>query len=652
MSKIDDLISKRDKGKLNAQDEAELKGLFKRVKAAHELGKLPENKQYLLEELPAPKEDIGYGQSLGAGALEGASFGWGDEIAGGAGALQDYAVDKVGQGLGGPPPGPIDYTGNRDAARDWFKESAEANPKTALMGELLGGAATGGTGVARSVGKMALKKALPKLIGEGAAIGSVAGAGYSEQEGLGGIAQDTAIGAGAGAVAAPLMAGAVKGATTTSHYFNPWGRQRKAARTLAGDLEDVGLTKATIAKELDANPNMVTADVDPGFQQRLNVTAGSSPPLARQANAQLAKRQAAQRGRIDDELNKVMKDTPMGKAAIDLTKRMREKAAPLYDEAYATQIVPNGKMYDVVSTPAGKRAVTAAVNRMKNKLDAPDPERINIKPDGTQTKVPDLSNMQLWDEVQRVLADKHHSLKNVKPALAKDYRNLADVVNDSLAEQSGAYKTARSIWRGGKADGDAMEMGVKAFNQRVPEVKAAYKKFSESEKWHFRVGVFEKVQDMISRKGEMDKLSTILKSTKSQDIVKFAFDDDQLFAQFKKVMGDESAMEETLQAVKNSLLIHTPDVYHAGITPANARQVGFRGTREVIHRGLGPLRRKEAEHIGGALLGRNPGKLLDKAGYNVGNVTAGVGGTSATLLPQEFASPLLPSAQPALPRVR
>lgn len=131
-------------------------------------------------------------------ALEGASLGFGDEIAG--------AVAGIGAAAQGE--NPIDaYQNERDITRRKLERSAEYAPKTALVSEIAGGLATGplgfrragvaageaalartaakeaGTFEAANAAKAAQRNAVLEMGRSGATVGGVAGVGYGEGEG-------------------------------------------------------------------------------------------------------------------------------------------------------------------------------------------------------------------------------------------------------------------------------------------------------------------------------------------------------------------------------------------------------------------------------------------------------------------------------------
>lgn len=142
-------------------------------------------KNYDFSAFDEPEKTSKADSALG-GFVEGSTFGFSDEIAGGVGGLMDY----VSQG------GKLDlkdyYKIRRDLVRENQKKAKADNPGTFMASELAGGVANpvGNVGSGATIGKMALS---------GLATGALGGAGYSEGEDLADIAMDSAKGGALGA---------------------------------------------------------------------------------------------------------------------------------------------------------------------------------------------------------------------------------------------------------------------------------------------------------------------------------------------------------------------------------------------------------------------------------------------------------------------
>lgn len=135
-----------------------------------------------------------------AGASQGLTLGFGDEIAGGLGAVYDKLTgsDKDLAEL---------YRENRDAKRAAYERVKEKYPGTYSTFDFAGGVApaflTGGTSLAPTTIKGA--------IGLGAAGGAAAGLGYSEADNAVDLAKDVAAGGAIGGAGAGIASAGVKG---------------------------------------------------------------------------------------------------------------------------------------------------------------------------------------------------------------------------------------------------------------------------------------------------------------------------------------------------------------------------------------------------------------------------------------------------------
>ncbi len=185
-----------------------------------------------------PEKDVSIGESVGRGALQGATLGFAEEI--GAAALTPLETlrRKISSYMEGTPEN-VDkklaeqgfklpeekgvYQELRDTARTAEKEASEANPTAYLTGEITGGIApailSGGAAATAKTGTAVLKGGLKEAVKEGAKVGAKYGAasglGYSEGEDLGELVSDTASGAALGAGTGALLPIGIEGAKQT-----------------------------------------------------------------------------------------------------------------------------------------------------------------------------------------------------------------------------------------------------------------------------------------------------------------------------------------------------------------------------------------------------------------------------------------------------
>lgn len=157
-------------------------------------------------------DEIGGTESLLRGAAQGASLGFADEITGG---IESLFTDKT-------------YEQARDESRSNYDRAKQANPGTYATGEIGAGIGTAfipGLNIAKGA-------SLAKAAGQAALLGGATGAGYSEANDIGGLASDTALGAGVGGV---VGGAAQKLAPLVGKGFNAAGKK------LGGYAEDLAV---------------------------------------------------------------------------------------------------------------------------------------------------------------------------------------------------------------------------------------------------------------------------------------------------------------------------------------------------------------------------------------------------------------------------
>ena len=172
----------------------------------------------------APKP-AGADESLGYGAAQSATFGFGDEIQGVIQATIRKLAERDPASWGAL------YESERDWARNRDRRASESNPKLFMAGNVLGGLATAGAG-----GGAVAAKGVPLLLraaragAVGAGLGGATGAGMSEADTAGGVAMDALGGAmlGAGVGGAVPLAGNVL-ARTLAKYAPTVGEKAVAA---------------------------------------------------------------------------------------------------------------------------------------------------------------------------------------------------------------------------------------------------------------------------------------------------------------------------------------------------------------------------------------------------------------------------------------
>ena len=586
------------------------------------------------------------------GASEAALSGITDTV---ASNYQDETLGALFAGLSGEPTGlgkhllpdeirpTDDYSDMRDQMRALLAAQQEEYPEAYDAGTLAG-MAVPGTAASKWLGGMSLSKAAPRLALAGGASGAAAGYGYSEDPELAPL--QTGIQAATGAASAfagPLAGAGVRAATRLARSpfqstARPWARRR-----LKKDIKQAGLKPDEIEQGIAHNPNMVMADAHPMFQSRLREAGNYSPDFARRAGPHLDQRQAGTRDRIADSLADALGDTPTWKAAEIIRKAMRDSSKPRYDAAFSMGVTPTPRMEAALTTPSGQKAIREA-RKLVADADVGDPPPVDQIPPFNPDGSPNLRSLRFWDEFHQAIESGAAKAKRKKRG-PTDKRgrvrdNLKDSIIEDLEEQSPIYQDARRDWARGSSAQEALKDGRKAFKEFTPDLRNKFKKMSRGDKAMFRLGAFEAIDDVISKKGAADRMGAFFKDRKKRDILEIVIDDDEMFKRFMRSLDDEIQMENTWSAARNLPLLDSKREASTmpAITPEiwawqKARSEGAKGI-------LFPWQRAQRTQMGEALMSRNP-RALDNPMFdkNLGAL-AGLGMSGA----------LIPSANPWLPR--
>lgn len=569
---------------------------------------------------PPAVEQPGVGTSLAAGAAQGATFGFGDEAAAALRTGGRKLTDLVGaspqaalfeflnpeysaESFKGvqEETGPKSYEEFIAQGREFNREAQQANPGAYLTGEIGTGLAAG-AGPARLAvkGTQTLRQAIPRLAGVGAAEGGVAGAGFSEADTLPEFAGDVAAGTATGAILGAALPAAGKGISTAVQRFGP---ESIALRRVLQDLKDSGITPEQAQKTLDANPNMILADLSENLQQRLGGVAqapGATPQAARKL---LEGRSIGQQQRFGSLFSKALNDTPVGEAAEAAVQRTRASAGPLYDAAYEAVIPPNAQIAiaKLLERPAGKAALRKAQTLAKN-------EGVDIDPDGPL-------NVRTLDYVQRALRNNAEAVGRSSPGNARPIKAIRTQLLEMVDSASPDFRAARRIAADEFANKDALELGKKVFTETTPNLRRTLGDMAESEREHFRIGVFEKVADMMADKSKTADITRLFSTPKREQALRLAFDNDALYAQFKRQLGNEQNMQATMaKALTGSPTASRQAFGQVGVREPtiNPLTLAGRGVQALANRGMqGPAQTANTA-VGQALLGRNPQQLMQQ----------------------------------------
>src|SRR3990167_896402 len=552
-----------------AQEIVRLRGQSNPAKQ-YQAGPVPKVTQpsFLNEMVQGPLQELG----------QGATFGTLDELEGGIAAL-----------TGG------DYQSTVDARRKQNEQYRRAHPGRAFGMNLLGGMATSGplatkTALAKIAGYPFLKRmGAYGLLGAGG--GALSGAGTAEEgERLGGAATGATVGGLLGA-GLPALGNAAMG-------IGKWGTNKISglyeAATSSPTKRAMNKLSAVILDPDEAasalcrlgNKGML-ADVDTGTQDLTNFVA-NMPGQGRVAAINALKaREAGTRGEVTDMLLNNIDDLGgFNKALKTAATNAKEKAAPLYDEAYKVPVAVTEELQNLTQRPSIQSAPKSAVRLAEDE----------------GHKIPDsfpstgqMSSMRVWDYIKRGLDDVIESGKNQFGRLNEQgraaYENKLALLE--ILDANPAYKIGRAAYGGEAANETALIAGRKFMSGNADDIAGEITGMSASELTHYRAGMMQKIKDTIEDAPDgSDMFKRIFGSPGKRAKVAQTFPNEKAFKEFSDRMESLSTFRKTSDTVRANSA--------TAVRQAGAADLGISG--------------RETEMFGRALSGANPSGVIGVAG--------------------------------------
>jgi hypothetical protein len=559
------------------------------------------------EELAATSSNFFQGKNDGAlrdadsfmrGAADTASFGLADELAASAernnvlnpdnySTLSDAArtisnlnpataiVNQIGSMVA-----PDEQTESILRRERAFQAHREDIDPTATTAGRISGALLGAGSLIKARAPLMASLPANATLGAKVAQGSKAGALYSGLYGLGsgeGVGDRISEGAKQAATGA-IIGGAIPGVTAgikavakpvTDAVKGHLRPEVFANRKVTERLANANLTPEQAAKRLQNNPGNSLADIGGKSAQNLLKTATNIPGKAQQrVQTQLVLKQMQQGDRIRNAIRTTLAD-PDGylTAKDEIAENASKLAAPLYKKAYETPVPFTESLEGILKTPAGKRALIKAQEKIANSQSQFKHQFAQVADDGSVkiTRVPDT---QGWDYVKRALDDE---ISQLRRAGAKDdariLTNLKNKMLDEIDEANPAFAEARKVWSGQASMDDALELGREALEQSPEATRRLLAKMSEADKQAYRIGVADALRKKIGRTDFTH--NALLKFFSSRDAVanlRAAFASDEQFAEFRKAMFAEARKRSTYNVVTGQA-----DGRHDGVWRAKPR---------------------------------------------------------------------------------
>lgn len=508
-------------------------------------------------------------ESFGRGALQGVTFGFGDEIYAGAKGL--------GASLSG---GTFRDTYNREVedVRTANRAARQANPLAYIGGEVAGGLALpmGAVGTAAR-GAAQAGRAVSSIAR--AARGAKAGAAYGGLYGLGTatggdgpIAQQAAqrvtqaipsavTGAAVGAVA-PFAIDA--GANLIKGVTNPL-RAAMAPRATAeqkvgeallrdfGDRESLGQILPTLDRKLQAaratKPGVMLADLG-GQNTRDLLRSATNLPSTASSRLQktLDRRQSYQWSRIERDVSQTLADgNEFGRVMDQITGQLKKTGSREFEAAYNVQMTP--RAFGEVEAFLGQRGYMGRIA-----------EKTAESVQG-MTGVP-LQQMRPYEIMHRVKMELDREIGRLKrgQADAKANWTLRDLVQlkqefvGMLSKHNPQFRKALTVYGDEASLRTALERGADDFKTMSPgELGVVMRGMTKPEQSMFRMGAARSLFDQIEKSNvTRDRTESLFSSPEVQKKLRSLFPDSRQFNELRRRLVLEAKMADTRKAVQGN----------------------------------------------------------------------------------------------------
>lgn len=497
---------------------------------------------------------VGMTEAIGRGIQQGATFNFGDEIAGAKAAsgipenIQRAASVVPGLNLIAPAVGAARmgyealagqgdatdaYNRTVEAQREGNKQAQEQRPYSTLAGNVAGA-------LALPVGGVLNAATLPARIGAGAAVGAGMGAlaGAGEGEGLADRASRATVGGGIGGLvggaAAPVVEGALQAGRAAMNpvvnavrgAVNPEGEAaRRVAITIARDIQaDPGaanrLTPAEFVASVQQGGPAMLMDIGGEGSRALGRSAANTSPEGRQAlNQAINDRFESQTQRLTDWIRSKF-NYPNAAAQADA---IRETAKNVNRGNYERVMHANPVVSvpaEITERPAVAQAMKDAVSLAKNygeKLENAPQTRTILSGDGyhiaDDVVEPAKTSLRYWDYVKKALDSRIEKMKRgggideLDSKQKADFRGLVDAKNALVAhldDVAKGYKEARQGAAAFFGAENALEAGQNFVTQNfaVHETRVALAKMSPAERKLFQDGFMSRYIEMLEKSGD------------------------------------------------------------------------------------------------------------------------------------------------------
>lgn len=475
--------------------------------------------------------------------LQGATFGFSDEIAGSLGGILAKGYDEArallgkerlfeGEGIADVASAGID-TARQDIEQQ-VKERPLESIGLQLAGGVTGGVAGAGTKAGKAITSSIRNAGQAGKIAKSALAGSAAGAVAGFGGGEGGV-QERLPNAATGAAMGGVVGGAIPAAGTLFRVGKNAITGRQADKLVLDNL--TGRNLQTLRGQLsDKGSPLSLVDLGGDESRSLLRTAAKFNSTQNLVSDFLTNRSRNAAGRIGNVLSKKVSSVENYFQNIDdLAKARATIAQSAYQEAY--QKGAKLKMSTRLNTLLKDGRIEAAINRAKSEY-------------GVSAEAP-RNSLETIDGVKKVLDDGIGSaMRAGEKERAKVLLGLKSELLKEVDSVVPEYKRARNIFSGFKALEDAQEMGSSFLRLDPEEITKLRKGMTAGEHDAFLIGVRKSLQDAVDRVGdEGNTAARIFGNPATRNRIKAAFPDEKTYKEFAKRMRQEIEAQKTFNRV-------------------------------------------------------------------------------------------------------
>jgi hypothetical protein len=498
------------------------------------------------------------GNPILEGLLQGATFGFSDEMQAGLKTAYDKATGDDREW------GDV-YRKNVQAVRQPMEAYQQESPMTSLGLNLAGGIGTGATlaklGAKAMPGaaKFAGMHPVTSSMAGGAGAGGVAGAGFAPT--MEEIPEYAGSGALMGAIAPPLLAGAGKiGGAVVGKPAAALGRKvggmldtpkQRAAKMTAKALkrDEMGLGDVA-ARQQELGPEAILADVGGVNVQRLAQTIASTPGKAADISEKVLQgRMIKSPERLVSRMKGALKGNQSAYRFMKDTIEQRKKAAgPLYKSAFEVDaMVTPGSMDELLSGLKMKvddfegTSIGRALKGVERSL--------TMKKNGQQ--LPKMQLKKLHAAKQDLDLKIDNSYKDFKPtSLTTELMGIKKELLDVMDLSSDNYKQARKIFSDDSSVLSSTRLGKQILKTDAEEMQDALITMSDAEKKGFITGAMQTISDNLKGTKEGANAARKMATPLIKERLRNAFTNEADFNNFVKGLEAEDVFAE----VRNNVL--------------------------------------------------------------------------------------------------